>query len=251
MNLRRPLERVEPAVLGKVHEIIDGLEITDPDQSGCSLLTLQRLAGASAEPYSQFSKGELPQSAPSLQILSRGCREQEFGSWFDLVLEEPAMDPQAARILDQHREDLRQSFIEGDTRAFLKGVADPLVKPVVQDAVEDIRRELDANDRFDLLEWLATDAGGPSRREIEADAETIRDVLGIVSGPVRLVALVVVILACLLLAALHFRRPRAILGWTGAALLLGGAISLAARNRHQFRRARRGQGGGPGRGLIR
>ena len=99
VNFKRPLERVEPAVLGKVHEIIDGLEIAEPDDSGCSLLTLQRLALASAEPYSRLSEGELPQSAPSLQILSRECREQEFDSWFDLVLGDPGMDPQEARIL--------------------------------------------------------------------------------------------------------------------------------------------------------
>ncbi len=226
VNFKRPLERVEPAVLGKVHEIIDGLEIAEPDESGCSLLTLQRLASASAEPYSQFSEGELPKSAPSLQILSRECREQEFDRWFDLLLDDPAMDPQAARVLDGQREELRRTFIEGDTRVFLKAVADPLVKPLVADAVADIRANLDSNDRLDLLEWMTGESGGSDDRDIEAGTEGLRDVLGAVNGPVRIAALVLVILGCLLLAALHFRRPRAMLGWTGAALLAGGGVAL-------------------------
>ena len=225
VNFKRPLVRVEPAVLGKVHEIIDGLEIAEPDESGCSLLTLQRLASASAEPYSQFSEGELPQSAPSLQILSRECREQEFDSWFDLVLGDPGMDPQAARILDGQREELRRTFIEGDTRAFLKAVADPLVKPLIDDAVADIRTNLDSNDRLDLLEWLTGESGGST--DWKAGTEGLRDALGAVNGPVRIAALVVVILGCLLLAALHFGWPRAMLGWTGGALLAGGGVALA------------------------
>ena len=226
VTLKKSLERIEPAVLGKVHQLIDGFEIAEPGSPSCSLLSLQRLASASAEPYSQFSEGELPRSAPSLQILSRECREREFDRWFGLLLDDPAMNSQAALVLEGEREKLRSSFIEGDTRAFLKAVADPLVKPVVQDAVADIRRNLQPNDRFDLLEWLTDQPGGPSKREIEAEAESLRGVLSAANGPVRLTALAVVVLACLLLAALQLRRPRAMLCLPGIALLVGGTVSL-------------------------
>ena len=47
-SLKEPLERIEPAVLGKVHEIIDELEIEEPPSSTCSAAAMRRLAVASA-----------------------------------------------------------------------------------------------------------------------------------------------------------------------------------------------------------
>ena len=35
--LEEPLERVEPAVLSRVHQLVDGLEIIEPEAPGCSL----------------------------------------------------------------------------------------------------------------------------------------------------------------------------------------------------------------------
>ena len=90
-SLKEPLERIEPAVLGKIHEIIDELEIEDPPSGGCSTEAIQRLAAASAEPYARLSDGEIPDSAPSLKILTPVCREQGFDGWFD----RPPLDPYA------------------------------------------------------------------------------------------------------------------------------------------------------------
>ena len=70
---------------------------------------------------------------------------------------------------------LRQYFVEFDTREFLKAVADPLVKPLIEDAVADIRRNLQRNDQFDLLEWLAEESDDTSRADIEEQAESLRE----------------------------------------------------------------------------
>ena len=55
-----------------------------------------------------------------------------MGPWLDLVLDDPLIDSHAALIIGNEREELRRTFIEGDTRGFLKAVADPLVKPVIE-----------------------------------------------------------------------------------------------------------------------
>ena len=114
--LEEPLQRVGPAVLGRVHRLVDDLEIIEPDKPGCSLEALQRLAAASAGPYARLSQGRLPDSAPSLETLSRECREREFDRWFGYVLDDPAVNAQAARILGDEVEELRQTFVDGDTR---------------------------------------------------------------------------------------------------------------------------------------
>lgn len=159
VDLQEPLERVEPAALGKVHQYIDELEVADPASSSCSPSNLRQLAAAAAEPYSRLSQGQLPDTAPSLEILSRECREREFDRWFRLVLNDPVMSTQVSRVLGNEVEELRRAFVEGDTRGFLKAGAGPLVELVIEQAVADVRRNLPPDHRIDLLEWLTSQAG--------------------------------------------------------------------------------------------
>ena len=226
VSLREPLERIEPAVMGKVHEIIDDLTIEEPASSDCSAEAMQRLAAASAKPYARFSEGELPESAPSLKILTMQCRLEEFDRWFDLVLDDPAMNSQAALILDTNREAIRDSFVDGDTREFLKRVADLLVRPLIEDAISDIRRELQRNDRFDVLDWIAEESDDLTRNDIEEQAESLRDVVSAANGPGRIISLAMVVLGCLAMALVHLPKPAEMLRWPGVALLMGGGGCL-------------------------
>ena len=226
VELKEPLERIEPAVQRKVHQIVDDLTIEEPDSSGCSIAALQRLAGASAEPYSQLADGELPDSAPSLSILSRECRVSEYDRWFDLVLNDSAMNAQAALILESKKEELRRLFVDGDTREFLKAVADALVEPLVENAVSDIRRELQRGDRFDVLDWLAEDSEDLSREDIQEQAESLRDVVSTANGTGKVIALTMVVIGILLLAAVHFPKPSEVLRWPGITLVMGGGVCL-------------------------
>ncbi|MDE2938945.1 MAG: hypothetical protein OXR67_08500, partial [Chloroflexota bacterium] len=226
--LEEPLERIETAMLGGVHGYVDGLEIVEPETSDCSPEALQRLAEASSEPFAELSQGKLPKSAPSLTILSRECREREFDRWFGHVLDDPSMSAQAAGILGSEVEDLRRSFVDGDTRGFIKAAAGPLVKPVVDGAVSDVRESLPPGGRIDLLEWLASQPGAPGRSEIEMQAETLREVLGTANGPGRVILLAMVVTGILLLALVNLPRPPAMLRWPGITLLVGGGICLVA-----------------------
>ncbi len=226
VDLQAPLERVEPTALGKVHEYIDDLEVADPPLSGCSPSSLQRLAAAAAEPYSRLSQGQLPETAPSLEILSRDCREREFDRWFGLVLNDHALNAQASRILGNEVEGLRRTFVDGDTRGFLKAAADPLVEPVVEGAVAEVRRNLPPDERIDVLERLAGPPGSPARAKLEAQAEFLRGALSTVNGPGKLIALALVIAGSLLLALVHLPQPRAMLRWPGVTLLAGGSVCL-------------------------
>ena len=226
VELEEPLERIGPAVQGKVHGIIDGLTIEEPQSSGCSLNSLQQLAGASAEPYAQLSDGELPDSSPSLKILDRGCREREYDQWFDLVLNDPLMNSEAARILEGRKEELRPLFVDGDTRAFLKAIADALVEPLVEDAVSDVRRELQRGDRFDVLDWISEQSDDLRRRDIDDQAETLRSVVSAANGSGKIVALLLIVVGTLLLAAVHLPKPGDVLRWPGITLLLGAGVCL-------------------------
>lgn len=226
VEMKEPLDRVEPAILDRVYEVIDELEIKQLGAPGCSPASLQRLAAGSAVPFAKLSNGELPDSSPSLDNLPRECREREFDPWFDRVLSDPSMNSEAARILEREKEQLRQSFVAGDTRAFLKQAVAPLVVPVIEDSVTDIRRDLQRNDRLDLLEKLAENSEDLTREDIDEQAESLRDIVKAANGTGRIIALIMVIVGVLLLAAVHFPRPADMLRWPGLALLMGGGVCL-------------------------
>ena len=226
VDLEVPLERVEPAALEAVDRLVDDLEIVQPEASGCSPAALEELAAASAGPYSQLAQGRLPDSAPSLEILSRECREEKFDPWFGLLLDDPAIGEQASRILGDEVETLRDSFIEGDSRGFLKAAAGPLVGPVVGDALTGLEEQLPPDGRVDLLEWLDTQPGGPSRQDIERRAGSLREALTAANGPGRVIALLLVVVGSLLLALVHLPNPAGMLRWPGITLLAAGAVCL-------------------------
>ncbi len=226
VDLSEPLERVAPAVQDRVDRVIEDLEVREPASSGCSVASLQALAAESAAPMAQMSDGQLPSSAPSLNILTRECRDQEFDYWFDIVLDNPAINAQAAIILEQERASLRQAFVEGDTREFLRQASAPLISPLTESAVVEIRREVQRNDRLDLLEKLVENSDDLSRMDIDEQAENLRDAVSQANGSGRVIALVMVIVGGVLLAAVHIPRPADVLRWPGITLLSGGAACL-------------------------
>ena len=132
----------------------------------------------------------MPESAPSMEILSRECREREFGRWFSLIVDDPMLNSKAARILQGEREELRRSFVEGDILGFLKAAAEPTVQLLAGVAVAEVRRNRGPARPAGLG---GRPAGGPARADIEATAETLRQGLRAVNGPGRLIALAMVI----------------------------------------------------------
>ena len=226
VDLEEPLQRVKPAILDRVYQGIDELKIKRPGSAGCSDANLQRLAADSALPFARLSDGELPESAPYLGSLTPDCRSSEFDSWFDRVLDDPAMNSEATRILEGERQTLRESFVAGDPNAFLRRAATPLITPVIDDALRDIRRDLQRGDRLDLLEKLAENSDDLTREDIDEQAESLRDVVRAANGPGRIIALLMVIVGSLLLAVVYFPRPADMLRWPGLVLLLGGGVCL-------------------------
>ena len=225
-RLRLPLERVKPAVLSKVHQHIDEMEISEPPSSGCSALHLRGLATASTVPLNQLSAGEIPHRAPSLEILTQECREREYDRWFSLLLEDATIDRQTKDILERENPNLHRNFVEGDTRSFLKAVVNPLAEPVIDEAVADIQQNLQRNDRFDLLDWLAESSEDISRKGIEEQAESLRNAVITVNGFGKVAGLAVVIVGLLLMALIHLPRPAPMLGLPGITLVMGGSVSL-------------------------
>lgn len=228
LELREPLDRVEAVVLDKAEEVITELEVEEPPTATteCTADSLQSLASDLANEFAGLSAGQLPESVPSLETLDEDCRRQEFDKWIDQVASNPQLDSETARIIENEKDELRESFIEGDTRAFLEKAAAPLVSPVIDDSLAEVRQELQMNDRLDLLEKLAESSDDLTREDIDESADLLRDAVSALSGTGGMIALLVVILGSLLLAAAHIPNPTGMLRWPGLSLLLGGGLCL-------------------------
>ena len=92
----------------------------------------------------------------------------------------------------------------------------------------DIRRNLQRDDRFDVLEWTAAESGGLTRGDMEEQAESLRDVVSVANGSGSIVALVIVVLGCLVMALQHLPKPAAMPRWPGITLMMGGGVCLIA-----------------------
>ena len=228
VELKEPLERLEPTVEAEVYRYIDGLEIVEAREPGCSAATIAWLAANSAEPLNQLSDGQLPDSAPSLRAMTRECREREFERWFDEVVTNPALSSQTSLLLQEAGEEMRGPFAAGDTQAFLKAAVTPLIGPLVEDAVADIRRELKPGDRLDLLEKLVEESEDFTREDLDLQAGELRDGLAFSNGTGRVIALALIVVGGLLLAAVHLPDPAQVLRWPGVSLAIGGGVCLIA-----------------------
>ena len=227
VDLKEPLARIQTKTRAEVDRHIDALAIAPPGRPDCSPDTLRQLAAGSARPIARLSNGEIPQSAPSLRLLTRQCRQQGFDRWFDSLLTDPSMNSHAARLLEQSRADLRQSFIAGDTRDFLKTAAAPLVDSLTDDAVTAIRRELPPNDRLDLIQRIAEESADFTEEDLQNGAAGMRELLALSNGLGRVVALIAILGGLALLALLHLPKLGQALRWPGVTLLAGGAACLA------------------------
>ncbi len=223
VELGEPLARFGPAVQAWAFGVIDDLEITEQTDSGCSADAIFRLVAAAAEPIAQLSDGNPPTSAPSLNVLSTECRVRIYDDWLDGLLSSPSVPTRASTLLSASREEMRQPFYEGDTKTFLKAAATPLIGPLVEDAIAEIRSELRPNDRLYFIE------GSGSRTGDDVDDQVVaafRDSINAARGPGKYIAILIVSLGSVLLAAVHMPGPSAALRWPGVALVLGGTIGL-------------------------
>ena len=227
VDLSEPLERIEPTASAEVLRHIDEeLAIFQPPEADCSTSTIARLTAETAGPLDQFSNGELPDSAPSLQSMTSQCRETEFDGWFQQLVADPRLSSQASLLLQEAQEDLQKLFVDGDTQAFLEEAALQLTAPLAVDAVADIRRELIPGDRLDLIEKLLEESDNSTREELDLQMEDLRDGLSFSNGTGRVISAALIVVGGLLLALVHLPNPAQVLRWPGVSLAMGGGVCL-------------------------
>ena len=154
------------------------------------------------------------------------------GEIFDLALprlsERLELPAGAAENLEAAGPELRERFVAGDDREFVKGFALAIAGPVVEQGVADLAAEagLDERGRWQLLLAMAEGMGYAGEAELQQELDGLRDR---VNGLLRLgrwLSLAVIVVGSVLLGLLFWPNWARGLRWPGVALLLSGLAAF-------------------------
>ena len=224
IELGPPLENVKPVLFAYIDGQIDELELEDAGVPDCSTQAIGDLSGRYVDRFNQLADGEVPQSVPSLQSLSRTCRSLVFAASFDLLVISPSLGVESTRLLGEIREELRAPFVAGDTLEVLKVAARPLATPLMDDAIDEIRLELDEGDRLDLIHQLTEWDDGLTEEEVRSELADVRTWVNRSKDFGTITSLAMIIVGSVIMGLIHFPSLSGALRWPGITLLLTGVF---------------------------
>ncbi len=219
-----PLDNVKTVVFGYIDQRIDGLAEEDLGRLQCTPQQVDEVAGLYEERWRRLSAGEAPTSIPSLAGLDSVCRLLIFELAFDNLIAQAGLDERTRQGLRSRRSDLREHFLAGEAKEVLKVAARPLVEPVMDDAIQQVREELDDEDRLDLIRRIAVWNDEYTEEELRSDIDEGRDWVNSIQEFGKPLALVMLVLGSVLLALIHYPSLKNGLRWPGLTLFLTGLV---------------------------
>ncbi len=135
LDLGPPLARVEPVLFADVDRRIAQVEVVELDPNLSVNQQVARATELSESSLRSLSAGQVPQAVPSIQTIPGPFRDEIFDAVWPSVVNDPNLDPRVRSGLESNTPELRQEFIDGNTRDFLKATARPFLDPVVDDAL--------------------------------------------------------------------------------------------------------------------
>ncbi len=224
VELGPPLDNVKPVLFSYIDGRIDQLEVEDPGVPDCSTQAIAELAGRYVERFNRLARGEVPTSVPSLRALSQTCRTLVFAASFDLLVDDPSLSAESTRLLRDSRQGLREPFVAGDTLEVLKVAARPLATPLMDDAIAQIRNELDEGDRIDLIRQIADYDDDITEEEVRSEIADIRIWVTRSRDFGTITSLAMIIAGSVIMGLIHLPSLSGALRWPGITLLLTGVF---------------------------
>ena len=222
VDIGPPLDNVKPALFRYIDQRIDGLAEEDLGSLECTPERVDEVAGSYLERWQRLAGGEAPASIPSLAAFQPGCRLIIFQRAFDDLVAQAGLDQRAERGLRSRRSDLQEHFVAGEAKEVLKAAARSLADPVIDDAIQNVRDELDDQDRLDLIHIITRWEEDYTEEGLRSDIDTGRDWVSSVRSFGKLWALLTLVLAAALLGAVHLPSLKGSLRWPGLTLFLTG-----------------------------
>jgi hypothetical protein len=226
IELGPPLDNIKPALLRYINQRIEQLPLEKYTLPRCDLEIIQRIADRYEAIFRGLSVGSIPESIPSFEAILAPCRVLIFNIAFDKLVNDPSLDPRIEQGLRERKETIRVLFNAGDTYGVWQEAAPAMAIPLIDDAIGQIRDELDGQDRLDLVHRLAVWNDGLTETQIRENAGDARDWVSLVRKFGKPVALLMLIAGAVLMGLLHFRSLKGALRWPGLTLMLTGLVFL-------------------------
>ena len=229
VELAEPLENVKTVMFAYMDAKIDGLRVEETQGfGGCTPSSLGGLAERYVDTFSGLSEGVVPESIPSIKEISAPCRIILFELVFGSLVDDSGLSDDAKQSLNDGKGELRLPFAMGDTLEVLKVSTRLLAGPLMDDAIESVRADLDENGRFDLIRQLAEWDDDTTEAEIRQDIDDGRVLVSRANNFGDLTSLIMVIGGAVLMGLVFFPTFSSMLRWPGVALLITGTFFFAA-----------------------
>ena len=224
VELGPPLENLKPILFEYIDGRIDELGEGDPGVPECSPERITQVADRFEATWSDLADGAVPESVPSLRAFTQICRQLIFDAAFDRAINNVALGDRVKDGLRLSRTEIRDQFIQGDTREVLKAAARSLATPLMDDAIEQIRKELNDGDRLDLIHRITDWNDTISEANLRSDLDEGRTWMNRGRKFGKPLALIMVIGGSILMGLVHFPSLANGLRWPGVAMVITGAV---------------------------
>lgn len=225
-DLGPPLDNVKPVLFSYIDHRIDGLREEELGRLECTPQRVNEVADRYRSKWEELSAGKVPEAIPSLEAFDPLCRLLVFELTFNQVVAQSGLDERAKQGLKERRQELERQFVAGEAKQVLKLAARPLADPLIDDAIGQIRAELESQNRLDLIRRIAVWNGDVTETQIREDAGDARDWVSRSRKFGQPIALAMLIAGAVLLGLVHFPSLKGALRWPGLTLLLTGAVFL-------------------------
>ena len=229
VELAEPLENVKTVMFAYMDAKIDGLRVEETQGfGGCNPSSLGDLTERYVDTFNGQAEGVVPESIPSIKEISAPCRIILFELVFGSLVGDSGLSDDAKQSLNDGKGELRLPFAMGDTLEVLKVSTRLLAGPLMDDAIESVRADLDENGRYDLIRQLAEWNDDTTEAEIRQDIDDGRVWISRANNFGDLTSLILVIGGAVLMGLVFFPTFSSMLRWPGVALLITGAFFFAA-----------------------
>ena len=127
-------------------------------------------------------------------------------------------------MLRESKDDLRTPFVAGDTLGMLKASARPLVNPLIDEAIAQVRKDLGPDDRLDLIHQIAEWNPDITEPELREDIRDSRFWVTRARDVGKITTLAMVVAGSIILGVIQLPSLANALRWPGLTLLLTGVF---------------------------
>ncbi len=222
----RPL--TEPAVDKFVDEAYErAIQVLREDQS-IPEETFRQLEGAEAEIKGQLRRGSIKGALEvASPFLTGPVVDQFLDDAYDRAyqaLKEEGISEAALRGLDEQRDAIKGHLGQGDVKEALKLGARGLAGPLIDEALEEITKELDDQQRLDLVA-KAAEQNNQTREKFVDELDVGRNIIKRV-GLGSIAAILIMVVCVVMMGMFYIPHVSSSLRWPGLTLLLSGLVVL-------------------------